>query len=491
MRNTVRHSSLLAVVAAGALIGSASAATLAQAPSNDDRGAAKVLGALPLSVDGTTAGSTLERNEAPACSGATSGSVWYELTAPAKGRIVVRLDASGKLDAVLDVFQRTRSQVVKLYSQNACDATDKNGEAAVRFDADAKGSTYLVRVSERAGSASGDFRLDAFVPQAFPSVPGPDLPSNGVGRKIDRLSNTADAWSAMLQEGVTYRVNLAHAIASCPSLEIYGPGNGFSDEASVTRACGGYVLLTPGPGRGGRWNFLIQADDGIRGPQTYRLQVAPVRPDDMTPGLRVANGTWTAGKLEGGIIDKVDVYRFDVLSRSAATLRLHASQKSGFDLLLVSTRGRTISCACDGVGNESIRRTLRRGRYYVLVKARHRARGDYRLLRITRRITSIRISVNGAGRARVGHGKAVKLGVRLRPGVGGPVSIVIDRFDPLSGWHFRTLLRATIHGGHASVSYTPPVIGTWRAYAVFRGTRTAAPSDSTHVRWRVTEPLAK
>jgi hypothetical protein len=34
------------------------------------------------------------------------------------------------------------------------------------------------------------------------------------------------------------------------------------------------------------------------------------------------------------------------------------------------------------------------------------------------------------------------------------------------------------------------VLGTWRAYTVFRGTKVAAPSSSRYVRWRVIEPLA-
>src|SRR3712207_4710669 len=79
----------------------------AAAPPNDLRtGAERVT--LPASVTGTTADSTLEAEEPRSCA-RLRGSVFYEFTAPSSAAVVVRLRATGDLDAVVDVLQRTRS----------------------------------------------------------------------------------------------------------------------------------------------------------------------------------------------------------------------------------------------------------------------------------------------------------------------------------------------------------------------------------------------
>ena len=57
----------------------------------------------------------------------------------------------------------------------------------------------------------------------------------------------------------------------------------------------------------------------------------------------------------------------------------------------------------------------------------------------------------------------------------GAVEIQIDRFDPLTGWHFNRLLRTTVGG---DVSWVPPAEGRWRIRATFKGTIEASPSRS-------------
>ena len=53
----------------------------------------------------------------------------------------------------------------------------------------------------------------------------------------------------------------------------------------------------------------------------------------------------------------------------------------------------------------------------------------------------------------------------------------IDRFDPLTGWHFHRLVRVPVGG---SASWVPPAEGRWRVRARFLGTRTASPSRSEY-----------
>jgi hypothetical protein len=69
--------------------------------------------------------------------------------------------------------------------------------------------------------------------------------------------------------------------------------------------------------------------------------------------------------------------------------------------------------------------------------------------------------------------------VTLRPevanGSSGPVEIQIDRFDPLTGWHFNRLLRVPAGG---STTWAPPAEGRWRPRATYKGTIEASPSRS-------------
>ena len=85
------------------------AQALADPPPNDARGAAESISP-PATVTGTTSESTVEADEPSACE-ALRGSLLYEFRAPTSDRMIVRLRATGDLDATVDVFLRTRSQL--------------------------------------------------------------------------------------------------------------------------------------------------------------------------------------------------------------------------------------------------------------------------------------------------------------------------------------------------------------------------------------------
>ena len=175
-------------------------------------------------------------------------SVWYLVKAPRDGRISVKLDASGDLDTVVDTYLRQRSQTKPL----ECDLSDKKGLSEVSFKVK-EGQSYLIRVGERQNSASGDFKLDVFLPEPPPVFPGPRIPAKGLAGKVDVLQNRQDAYSVVLHSGVTYRINLALAGEGCASLELYGPSAGdFDDPVEDRLGCSGYGLYTPAAGEGGR-----------------------------------------------------------------------------------------------------------------------------------------------------------------------------------------------------------------------------------------------
>ena len=196
-------------------------------------------------MSGTTAESTLEAAEDPAVSGSpVAGSVWYTFRTSQARRVVLRFVAGGELDAGVQVYRRARSQLPLEQSQ----LSGEDGRVEFIFDSRA-GTTYFVRVAQRANSAPGGFRLDIYLPRLFPSAPGARLPARVAGR-VDGLENAADAYSAVLRPGVTYRVNLANLSSRRLVLSVFGPGTTSFQNDSPLRSGRSYVLLTPGNRRG-------------------------------------------------------------------------------------------------------------------------------------------------------------------------------------------------------------------------------------------------
>lgn len=455
-------------------------------PANDVRTRPQAV-VSPVSVSGTTRESTLDPDEPAGCQ-ALKGSVYYELQAPADARMAVRLAARGDLDATVDVFQRTRSQLTAV----GCEATDDDGRAELSFRAK-KGARYLVRVGQRSNSVPGDFSLDVLTPAPPATAPGPRLARKGASGVLDTIENTDDAWSTTLRSGVTYRVNLAPGAvqggddeeatrAGCVALRVFGPGTTDFESADPVRStrCGGYLLVTPGPREGGRYSFLASARPRTAGPQPYHLQVARAGRDDLAPGLPLPNFGRVRGALDPRGVDTVDLYRFDVVRRSALRLALTGGDAT---LTLLTTGGRELEAEATSA---DVR--VPKGRYIVAVTAGESG-GRYALTRSTRTITRTSIAIDGRRHARSAPGRTTRIGLRTTPGVSGPATVTIERFDPLAGWIFHREVRTRVTDGRGGVAFTPPTTGRWRARASFTGTRTAAPSETGDATVTVEGPL--
>lgn len=468
------HLTRVAVVAAAAFLLLPASAPAAP-PSNDNRAGAREL-SLPASLTGTTVDSTLETDEPGSCA-PLKGSVWYSLTAASDTRIVTSANNAGNLDGTIQVFERRRSQLRPVI----CETSDDDGEALVSFKP-TKGATYLVRVGQLSNSVPGTFRLDVFAPQPPATGPGPQLPAGGVSRELDSVQNTDDAWSMRMRSGTSYRVNLTTSGEDgCVALELYAPGTRDFEDASPVRRqrCGGYVLFTPGAGEGGRYSMRAVAAPRRRGQQRYHLQAARALTDDTAPGLFLGNYERARGSLQGRGADVVDLYRFDVARRSDLRLALSGGE---FELLLLSERGRRIDSSESG---DAVSRRVSPGRYFAAVRSPSGASGRYTLTRTSRTITSTRISMEG----RSSPNRRIPITVRVSPGASGPVTITIQRFDPLGGWLFFRQIRTHSSGGTASAGFVPTGVGRWRARAEFGGSRGAAPSETGFVGVLVAGPL--
>jgi hypothetical protein len=454
------------------------------APPNDARSAARPL-APPQRVTGTTVDATNEPAEPRSCARRpTGGSVWYALAPSAARTVLLDLDAAGDLDAVIDVYRRERSQV----SAVTCGLTGSDGHARVDFDEEA-GAGYLVRVAPRAGSSPDAFTLEARIVQPPARPPGRALPARGVRATVDRATNPDDAWSVRLRAGRSYRVNVvSRPGAPCVRAELFPPGTSSFDEPPArVLPCGGYRLMTPRSEEGGRWSVHVVAPRGERGRSGYRLHVAPARADDTAPGRFIANDARVAGTLHGSHADVLDLYRFDVTFRSTLDLGLRTGRP--FDLLLLGGRGRRIACDCAGEGPKRLSLRLRPGRYFAAVRATRGAGGSYVLSRLSKTITRTRVRIDGRRRAAAAPGRAVTIGVAVSPSASGPVTVDVERFDPLFGWQFLRRARPRAVAGRAAVAFRPPSVGHYRATAVFEGTRQSAPSGPEVALLTVAGPL--
>jgi hypothetical protein len=486
----MRRTSIVAAVTAMLILAMttafAASASAQAPPSNDARDTPVVLGALPASVSGTTAGATIAPTDPPASCADEGGSVWYQLTIgkQAPPKLAVQLEANGELDAVVDVFVKERSQSIPV----TCQRTDKNGEAVFAFTPQ-KSTTYLIRVAQLFNSDSGTFTLNVFQPPPAAAPPGAPLGPLGASGSLARVVDVSSAYSAKLTAGVSYQVNLVSRIKGCMRLAIFGPGTKSFDSASPVGglSCQGYRLFTPR--LSGRYSLLVQADGFAPGAQHYHLQLAAATAAQTAPGLPLGNYRRVGGFLSGSHVGVVRLYRFDVTTRSDLQLNLSTGAQRPFNLELLSQGGKQLDCSCDAEGNQTLTFTTRPGRYYALVQARDFSSGGFTLIRRSRTITHTTVLIDGARYIQRPPGATASIQVHVSPGVSGPATIEIDRFDPVAGWQFFKNERVNIADGRGSVSFTPPSTGQWLAHADFLGSRGASPSESGYSRLLSAGPL--
>lgn len=444
------------------------------APANDGRADAALIAALPATVAGTTVGATREPTDPSTSCGCGGGSVWYRYVATTDGRVTVRLTAAGDLDALVDAFTLTRSQ---LSGSLAEQTTDAKGLASIGFAVTA-GQTVLVRVARRENSVAGSFTVlfDAAAPPV--RFPGPAIPRAGLTETLDAVLRPEGLVSARMVPGHAYRVAIsprtvlkkggATVEACAVRLQLLAPGERGRPVKSI--GCDGYFLFTPGQGQGGTYSIRTVVPAGTRGAQRYLLQVLPAEANDTAPGVFLGNHRRVRGALHGGTANRLDLYRFSVAQRSQLRLRLAGGKRLA--LILRTDQGRPV--AAPGVGAD-IALNVPKGRYYVAVTAPAGAVGKYTLTRSTRVITRTRLVLPGHSRV----GRPVAVGVLVRPAAIGVARITYERFDPIAGWLYAATDTVRIRRGRAATQFRPPAVGRYRARVAYLGSLDAAESTST------------
>lgn len=470
MKGHRRHAMVIAVAALLLIVpATAAAAHSAGPPANDNRATPTPVSGLPATVSGTTVGATDDLKDPRSDCGRAHDTVWYRISGAEAGRLVVRINAFGDLDAVVAVYRPVRSRLIPA----GCTATDDNGRGALSFTSG--GGDYLVMVGRERTSDDGTFRLTMFRQEPSSRAPGRKLPRGGVGTWVEPISDYDDAWSLRMKAGVEYRINLSPARGRCITLGLFAPGTRSFAGAQPLKAlpCGGYFTYTPGPGGTGRYSLLVTASDQRPGRQRYHLQAAVAGADDTAPGLPLRNLQTRRGAISGTRIDVVDLYRFRVPGSSDVTLTLRGP--SSARLIVLSENGHRLASS-EGAG--PLTTHLGRGAYFVAVRADSGAHGRYRLSLLERALTTTTVLANGLRSATVAPGASVGISVAVAFSPAGAVRLELDRFDPLTGWHFYRLYRLRVgSNGRVGLSWRPPSIGHWRVRASFGGTRTASPSD--------------
>lgn len=454
---TVRGSSYLVVVGRRPSTpdgGFELSAELFLPPANDNRPGAQAIAKLPGSVRGTTLGATGDEAD-PARCGIDGGTVWYRLASRRDGRVLLRLTAAGQLDAAIVVIERVRSRSRHV----TCGVTNRRGQATVSF-ASRRGATYLIAVGHVEGADPGTFRIDALASEAAESRrAGKRLPRAGVRSSVHGLTDVNDVWRVSMRPGTTYRIGFSSS-SSCPAVSLLARRS--LGRRLAVLACRGYTTFTPGPDGAGEYVLEVVAGAEAAA-QGYRLQFAPAAADDLGVGVELRNRVKARGSLDPARLDVRDLYHFDVERRGDVRLDV----TSGLRFELVRDDGRRLG------SYSSLRRRLEPGRYVVAVTASFGDPGArYELSLLIREITSTTLRLASTT---VAPGSPVTLRPEVANATGGVVEIQIDRFDPLTGWHFNRLLRVAAGG---STSWAPPAEGRWRLRAAYRGTIDASPSRS-------------
>lgn len=441
--------------------------TLGVTPANDDLERATPI-PVPGKLSGTTEGATYSDTDPDLCSDAYAP-VWYTLKPSQSGRIAVRLTVGGRIDSVVAVFREDRSKLVDL----GCGVSDLSGVAGVPFDA-TRGATYLIAVSTPWDAVAGEFSLESMV------IPPVQLPGARLTRDadvlLDPLLHPAVAFSVELHEGKTYRINAA-ARGTCVHLELRRSSSPSAADAATSAECSAYLLYTPGPGMARHVPLVASVSEGHAA--KVHVAIRRAETDDLAPGTSLEDASVRRGHLSARDADVVDVYHFGVTRSSDATLGLRGTVHA--DLLLLDDKGKQLGCGCDGLATAALVKHLSAGSYLAIVRGRPAETGPYALSLRLREPTGTTIRLSAAP----GTTPRIALAANVRPSVtGGQLVLELERFDPLSDWHFVTTVSHALSAGATTFTLTPK-LGGWRVRARYSGTLTASPSVSEWINFTV------
>jgi hypothetical protein len=206
------------------------------------------------------------------------------------------------------------------------------------------------------------------------------------------------------------------------------------------------------------------------------LHVSAATSKETAPGIFLPNFKPVTGRLNGERIDVVRLYRFNVTRPRDLELDLMADSAAPLNLKLLNDQGRYLQCNCGNTGQQTIRRQLSPGRYFVVVEAHSFGSAQFTLTRKLRLITHVHVTFDSARYEQIAPARAIRVATHVTPSVDGPITIEIQRFDPVQRWQFYRAYHVRAIQGLAEIAFVPPHIGRWRAWVSYDGTKTASPA---------------
>jgi hypothetical protein len=177
----------------GALVLLLPVAALAAPPANDNRASAEVIPTFPATIQGTTVEATVERLDPQVSDcGRVESTLWYRIDQAPDGTVALSLQGTG-FSPVLRVYDLVRNGIDEL----RCDSAGAGAAATVAFRTE-RGSSYLVLVGKRPGTADASFGLTAslFLPPTNDALKGAKpmrkLPASVKGSTVGATAGNDD-----------------------------------------------------------------------------------------------------------------------------------------------------------------------------------------------------------------------------------------------------------------------------------------------------------
>ena len=377
------------------------------------------------------------RKKAPAAPPRTEHSVWYSVRAAARSASPSTWRPRVRSTRPIDVYHAVRSELQRV------------GCAAHRLPR--RGVAQLQRLQERAvrdprGRAAGASQLAGVHARGVPAharrgaARAPGYPRAAPAVSVDRIQNINAAYSVVLRSGVSYLVNLANETGRSvrERRAVRDPGRARSKKASP-RAAPALRRLRPvhsrAQAREACYSHRVDAADILQaGAALPPRRSRPPAPPKRRPGLRSATTAARGAARRQRRPRAAPVSHRRPRAHSNLTLRLRAPSSADFNLQLRNVNGQVIECACGGSGPQTLTKQLRPGRYYAVVSVHDATAGNYTLERAVADDHRRRTSPSGPPR-RV-PGSQWGWTSRSAPSVSGPVTVDIERFDPVFGWQF-------------------------------------------------------
>ena len=422
---------------------------------------AQVVHALPATISGTVVGATVEPLEEP--SGCAGCDRTLRLVLVPRQRQGARRDRPGGGRRARRDGRRVPRRSLGTAGASAATAPTRTGKASLTFTASKNGlyrsASPLCPARSSPGSRS---RCSCRRP---PSIrPGRGCRRGGASGRVDRIQNINAAYSVVMRSGVSYIVSLASKTpGACVSGGLFAPGT------SVVRrmlAAHAHALrrLRPVHARARTGRRLQHPADPAQHPSAgssasacrsrrrARGETAPgIAARQLRPRPRAARRQRRAGAAA------VPAGHHQPLEPDAAAARARlgrlqpaaAQHRRARDRMPVRRQRLADARPPARAG------PLLRGR----LDARRKRSATSRSIRESRTITSTHISFL---QRKVAAGQATPVDVKVSPSASGPVTVEIERFDPVFGWQFYRQETGFVVGRLGDAGVRAPAVGRWR-----------------------------